>query len=105
MLCLLLFVISGDTETQTKNCPRRYLKSPQKESLETSWEVPKTSKNVKKIVFGPNRKITKKYNNQIEKKTIQKPPSSSRDVFKTNFFTKNTVVFNIIFLNSIWSDF
>ena len=44
MLFLLLFVISEDTEKQTKSCPRRYLKSPQKESLETSWEVPKTSK-------------------------------------------------------------
>ena len=97
MLFLLLFVISGDTEKQTKSCPRRYLKSPQKESLETSWEVPKTSKNVKKVVFCQNRKITKKYKNQIEKKTIQKPPSSSRDVSKTNLFTKKTLFYTSFF--------
>ena len=98
-------MISGDTEKQTKSCPRRYLKSPQKESLETSWEVPKTSKNVKKVVFGQNPQITNNYKNQIEKKTIQKPPSSSRDVFKTNLFTKKTFVLHVIFSNSIWSDF
>ena len=38
-----VFIIVCDfrsTENQTKSCPRRYLKSPQKES----WEVPKTIK-------------------------------------------------------------
>ena len=59
-------------------------------------------KNVKKVVFGKNPKITKNYKNQIEKKTIQKPPSSSRDVFKTNLFTKkNDFFLDVIKFNLI----
>ena len=73
-LFLLLFVISGDTEKQTKSCPRRYLKSPQKESLETSWELQKRQTNIKKVVLGQNRNITKKYKNQIEKQNDSKAP-------------------------------
>ena len=97
MLFLLLFVISGDTEKQTKSCPRRYLKSPQKESLETSWEVPKTSKNVKKIVLGQNRKITKKYKNQIEKKRFKSPPLRHGTFPKRTFSQKTRFFYRSFF--------
>ena len=53
---LLLLVISRDTEHRRKSCPRRYPGWPQKESWETSWEVPKAIQKRPKSGFGPTSK-------------------------------------------------
>ena len=59
------------TENQSKSCPRRYPKWPQKESLETSWEVPKTSKKSFLAKTQKSLKITKI---KLKKKRFKSPP-------------------------------
>ena len=92
----VVFIVVCDfwyTENQSKSCPRRYPKWPQKESLETSWEVPKMSK---KSFLAKTQKSLKNTKIKLKKKRFKSPPLR-HGTFPKRTFSQKTCFFYVSF--------